>query len=156
MIRNLRDADESAVMNIVLNSGEFDADGVEHVRSSLAEHLANADSPELWLVPEIDGAACGVAYTRPEPVTSGTWNLLMLWLAEGFEGQGLGTALVEETVAQLRTRGARLLIVETSGTDGFATARRFYERAGFTLEARIEDFFDTGDAKLVYTKRVHE
>jgi ribosomal protein S18 acetylase RimI-like enzyme len=45
-----------------------------------------------------------------------------------------------------------LLIVETSGLADFETARAFYDRCGFTQEARIQNFFAAGDDKIAYTK----
>lgn len=51
---------------------------------------------------------------------------------------------------------ARLLLVETSGLPDFSAARAFYEKHGFTREARIGDFYQEGDDKLVYVKKVQE
>lgn len=121
-----------------------------HINNTLDEHFSNPDQA-IWLT-AIDEEPVGVAYCAPEPVTSGTWNLFMLWMKDGFEGRGFGKQLVSEVENQLKTRGARLLIVETSQLPEFETARAFYESYGFKLEAEIKDFFDVGDNKLVYTK----
>ena len=85
-------------------------------------------------------------------MTSGTWNLLMLWVEDGHEGKGYGSALIDEIEQELQTKDGRLLIVETSGKDVFIVARKFYEKSGFKLEAIIKNFFEAGDDKLVYTK----
>ncbi|MDJ0741689.1 MAG: GNAT family N-acetyltransferase [Gammaproteobacteria bacterium] len=140
------------MLAIVEGSGQFDADGLEHVRAALDEHLAEPGR-SLWYT-AIDDEPVGVAYCAPEPVARGTWNLLMLWLKPGHERQGHGRALVRRIEQELRDRGARLLIVETSRQDAFAAARSFYSALGFVLEAEIKDFFDAGDDKLVYTKPV--
>lgn len=150
MIRETTAADTDALMRIVEDSGQFDTEGLAHVRGALDEHLAGNDDA-LWLTAD-DGEAIGVAYCAPEPVTSGTWNLLMLWMRQDRGNSGHGTALVERIEALLSAREARLLIVETSGLAAFDSARRFYNRCGFTEEARIRDFFARGDDKLVYTK----
>ena len=93
-----------------------------------------------------------MAYCAPEPVTSGTWNLLMLWTREDRHGLGHGTALVLDVERALRARNARLLIVETSASPGFAPARSFYAKCGFEHEATIRNFFAPGDHKVVLTK----
>jgi ribosomal protein S18 acetylase RimI-like enzyme len=64
----------------------------------------------------------------------------------------LGSALVGHVENALMERGARLLIVETSGLPDFEAARAFYSKCGFTDEARIKNFFAAGDDKIVYTK----
>ena len=99
-----------------------------------------------------NAAPIGVAYCIPEPITDGTWNLLMLWLQEGFLGKGFGNALVSEIEKQLIERNARLLIVETSQLPDFERARKFYQNYGFQLAAEVKDFFAAGDNKLIYTK----
>jgi GNAT superfamily N-acetyltransferase len=150
MIRETTPSDKGALLQIVQDSGQFDADGLAYVEATLDTHFAEK-SGALWLTAD-DGEPVGVAYCNPEPVTSGTWNLLMLWTRKDREGQGFGAALVAENEKRLRALGARLLIVETSGLPEFETARGFYTKCGFFHEATIKDFFAAGDHKLVYTK----
>jgi ribosomal protein S18 acetylase RimI-like enzyme len=115
------------------------------------QHYLSGGSADLWLTAD-DSEPVAVAYCAPEALTDGTWNLLMLWTRQDRAGKGYGSALVEQVEHELSDRGARLLIVETSGLDAFATARAFYCRCGFRQEARIRNFFAAGDDKLVYTK----
>lgn len=152
MIRATTKDDAGPILALVEASGQFDEDGLEHVRHTLQMHF-EAPGPEVWLTAD-DGEVVGVAYCMPEPVTRGTWNLLMLWTRDDRRGQGHGSALVEHLERILETRQARLLIVETSGTPEFEGSREFYARIGFTEEARIKDFFDAGDDKIVLTKTI--
>jgi len=70
------------------------------------------------------------------------------------EGKGYGSALMTSIFAELHDRKARLLIVETTQGEEFAGARKFYEKLGFTLEGQVNDFYDEGAHKLIYTKSV--
>ena len=54
---------------------------------------------------------------------------------------------VEET---LRNQRQRILIIETSGLDGFDLTRRFYDQHGYTIEARIRDYYQEGEDKVVF------
>lgn len=117
-------------------------------------HLAG-HGDGIWFTAD-DGEPIGVAYCAPEPVTSGTWNLLMLWTRPDRHGQGHGTALVRQVEDAVRGRQARLLLVETSGLPAFAPARSFYAKCGFTLEATIRNFFAAGDHKVVFTKALDQ
>ena len=45
-----------------------------------------------------------------------------------------------------------MLIVETSSTDDYQAARRFYAREGFDQEARIREFYGPGDDKVMFWK----
>ena len=78
----------------------------------------------------------------------------MLWTRKDRGGQGHGSALVQQLEQHLNECSARLLIVETTGLDDFKGARAFYDKAGFTQEARIRNFFAAGDDKLIYTKGI--
>lgn len=45
---------------------------------------------------------------------------------------GVGTALLDHAVTDLRDRGVPVIMVETGGDEGHAPARALYESAGFT------------------------
>lgn len=152
MIRKTIAADFEALMSIIESSGQFDSDGLAHVRSTLEQHLKGGGE-DMWLTAD-DSEPVGVAYCAPEALTEGTWNLLMLWTRKDRAGQGHGSALVKTIEHELAARGARLLIVETSGLPDFETARAFYTKLGFEQEAMIKNFFAAGDDKLIYTKQV--
>lgn len=150
MIRATKADDVSPIMAIVEASGQFDVEGLAFVEQTLREHLGEGGAA-LWLTAD-DGEAVGVAYCAPEPVASGTWNLLMLWTRNDRQGQGLGSELVAHLEIELRARDARLLVVETSSLPGFAPARSFYAKTGFVQEASIRNFYAAGDDKIVFTK----
>lgn len=94
----------------------------------------------------------GAGLCRPERLTDGTWNLLLLAVDPGLQRQGLGRALVAAVIEALGKAGGRLLIVETSGTPEFAGTQKFYKRLGFQREARIRDFYGPGDDKVIFTQ----
>lgn len=152
MIRPTTTADVEPLMALVESSGQFDPAGLAHVRDTLVEALAGSGDCGWWTVD--DGEPVGVAFCAPEPVTVGTWNLHLLWVREDRQERGYGAALVDTVEAALVERGARLLLVETSSLPAFAVARAFYARCGFRHEATVREFYDAGDDKLVYTRRV--
>lgn len=149
MIRSSTPLDKPSILEMIEASGHFDSDAVQFVQNQL-EHHFDIGGRGIWLTAD-DGEVVGVAHCNPEPLADGTWNLLMLWTKPGKHRQGYGTALVRHVVDHLKTEGARLLIVETSGVEAFEQARAFYAKCGFQLEARIHNFFAVGDDKLVFT-----
>lgn len=92
MIRETIQADSDALLAIVESSGQFDENALAHVRETLNGYFAG-ETEDLWLTAD-DGEPVRVAYCAPEPVTDGTWNLLMLWTRHDRNGQGHGSALV--------------------------------------------------------------
>ncbi len=152
MIRETREGDRDAILSMVHESGQFDSDALRHVEATLNSFLKK-DSPDLWFTAD-DGEPVGVALCAPEPVASGTWNLLMLWTRSDRHNAGHGSSLVEHVEQALKSKNARLLIVETSGLPNFEPARSFYRKCKFTEEARIRNFFAKDDDKIVFTKNL--
>jgi hypothetical protein len=66
----------------------------------------------------------------------------------------VGHALLTQVENEIRTRGGRLLIVETSATPAYSLARHLYERSGYRREAVIHNFYAPGDDLMVYVKDV--
>lgn len=104
-----------------------------------------------WLVFDHDGVN-GVAYCVPEPLTEGTWNLLLIAVDRLAHGEGIGTALMRYVETQLAAQGVRMLLVETSGLPEFERTRGFYDMLGYEREARIRDYYADGDDKIVFRK----
>lgn len=114
--------------------------------------LSEDDCAEIWLTSELNGKAVGFCYAAPEAQTDGTWNMLAIGVLDCQQGKGVGSAIVEHLEKHLREEGQRLLIVDTSGTDGYLQAREFYRNNGYHEEARIRDFWAAGDDKVVFRK----
>lgn len=148
-IKHLTQQDKADVIALAERSGLFSPEGIALIEERLDQYFAG--SGEIWLASG-DGEIAGALYCTPEPMTDGTWNILMLIVSTDTHGQGHGRALMSHVETVLAARGARLLIVETSSTDGFERARTFYPKCGYQEEARIKDFYTTGDDKVVFTK----
>jgi ribosomal protein S18 acetylase RimI-like enzyme len=104
-------------------------------------------------VDDHDQAVCYACFGRT-PMTDATYDLYWLVTAASARGKGLGRGLLEAVEAELHTRRARTLRVETSSLEGQGGALRFYERAGYGLAGRIVDFYRPGDDLLTLVKRL--
>ncbi|NOD65822.1 GNAT family N-acetyltransferase [Ruegeria sp. HKCCD6109] len=131
-------------------------DGTELFPSEmLAEMLApylRGETEAFWLTCHRNGEAVGLCYTVPEDLADGAWNMLALAVRPDLQGKRLGAALVRAAEQRLKDKGQRILIVDTSGTDGFALTRQFYAQNGYEEEARIRDFWAEGDDKVIFRK----
>ncbi|HNY78101.1 MAG: GNAT family N-acetyltransferase [Sedimentisphaerales bacterium] len=100
------------------------------------------------------GEVLGWVSFGPTPCTIGTWDLYWIAVAASCQGQGIGRALMAFAESEIRSRGGRRVIVETSGRDAYIPTVAFYERIGYLREATLQDFYDIGDGKVVLTKCV--
>lgn len=151
MIRPIAPDDKTALIAIAEAIG-FQPKELEELSEMLADYFSgNSDSDRFWLTDD-DNGPVGVAYCEPERMTDRTWNLLLIAIRPDRQRQGRGATLlccVEQTLA---ARGGRMLLVETSGLPEFDRARAFYAKCGYQQEARIRDFYATGDDKVVFRK----
>ena len=109
----------------------------------------------FWVIDEADadgGGPVAVAYYAPERMTNGTWNLYLIAVHPDRRGEGRGAHLLRYVEQALTARNERLLLVETSGLPSFERTRAFYRKCGYAEEARIRDFYNAGEDKIIYRR----
>ncbi len=154
MIRPTIPEDTTALIGIAEAIG-FQAGELEELSGLLTDYFENeSDGERFWITDDDDGPV-GVAYCEPERMTNGTWNLLFIAIRPDRQRQGRGTALMRYVEQTLMARGARLLLVETSGLASFERTRAFYRKCKYDEEARIREFYAAGDDKIVYRKALN-
>ncbi len=140
--------DVPALKDVLDTTGLFPSDMLSDM---LAPALAG-ETEAFWLTCRHGGKAVGFCYIAPEEFTDGTWNMLALAVHPDFQGNGIGAALVRAAELHLRDKGQRILVVDTSGSNDFSLARKFYAQSGYEEEARIRDFWADGDDKVIFRK----
>ncbi|MFD6418670.1 GNAT family N-acetyltransferase [Streptomyces sp. NPDC060194] len=130
----------------------FTEDEAPFVAEMMSEYFGGAaDEGHRCLVDDTDGLR-GVAYYRPKPPADRVWDLTMIAVRPERQGAGLGTALLRRVEDDLRADGQRLLLVDTSGTAQYDRTRAFYAGCGYDEEARVRDYWTTGDDLVVFRK----
>lgn len=80
----------------------FDSDELELTKATLADYFGG-NSNDLWLSADEHGLV-GVIYCTPEPMTNGTWNVLMLLVDRDRQRRGYSSALMSYVEQILRDR----------------------------------------------------
>lgn len=148
VIRPLARSDLARVAVLVAANAMFPPDMLGDMT---AGHFGEDAATQRWIVAARDQVEGAASYV-PEPLTEGTWNVPMICVEPAAHGQGIGTALMRHIEETLAGEGARVLLVETSGTPGFARTRRFCDMLGYQREARIRDYYAPGDDKVIFRK----
>ena len=155
VVRAATAPDADAIRALATENGMFDPDDMDGFDEMMGGYLSGMLDRQAWIVATYDTGIAGAAYYAPEPFADRLWNLYFLAVLPGGHRSGAGGELirwVEQTLCQLGEEQARVLIVETSGTDPYAQARAFYAKHGFDEEARIREFYGPGDHKIVFWK----
>ena len=152
MIRPITSNDTSALIALMVATGLFKSKETEEIAQMLANHFdGHGNSPDLWLTDD-DNGPIAIAYVAPERMTEGTWNLYLIAIHPEHQRMGRGSTMLAHIEQILAERGERLLLVETSGLDSFDYVRVFYQKNGYKEEARIREFYKTGEDKVVFCK----
>ncbi len=153
MIRSVTQHDTPAVRALTVASELFTAEESTVVEAMLEEYFAGrAAEGHTCIVDEVEGDLLAVAYYEPVTATDRTWELTMIGVRQVVHRRGRGRALLAHVEQDLRARDQRLLVIETSALPAFARARAFYLACGYDEEARVRDYFETGDDMVLFRK----
>ncbi len=148
-------ADKPAVMRILRNTPEFKPFEVEIAEELIDAYLEDpVGSGYPTLVGQVDSEIEGYICYGPTPLTDGTWDVYWIAVTHREQGRGVGTHLLNAAEADIKSLHGRLILIETSSKDNYERAQRFYAARGYDLISRIADFYEPGDDKLTYLKRV--
>jgi ribosomal protein S18 acetylase RimI-like enzyme len=151
-IRKVR-KDDIQFLKDVLNSIElFPSEILEDL---ISDFFNNPETEEIWFTATENDIPISIGYCAPEKLTEGTFNLYAIGVKGDIQGKGIGGTMMKYLEEDLRKKGHRILIVETSGTDDFKLTRKFYENLDYSKEAVIRDFWKEGDDKVVYWKKLN-
>ena len=82
-----------------------------------------------------------------------SYDLYWIAVSKQAQGSGIGTKLLEFMYKDISKRKGHMVIAETSSMPHYEATRKFYDKKGYILEARLKDYYKKGDDKLFYVKR---
>jgi len=153
-VRPLESGDRALIEALLRSSTNFTAEESATAMELIDEALAG-DPEYIVNVLANDGHIAGYECHGPTPLTEGTYDLYWIVVDPRAQRRGFGKLLLRAAEEDIVRRGGRLLIIETSSQPSYAATVQFYKRSGYTLEARIHNFYRQGDDKLVLTKELH-
>lgn len=116
--------------------------------------VALAGSGEYeWFV-ALDGAQLprGFLCVGAASLAERVFELYWIWVDPQARGNGIAGRLMEFFDEVCHERSQRLATIYTSSTAPYAAARSLYERHGFRVAARLDDFYRPQDDLIVYRK----
>jgi D-alanine-D-alanine ligase len=148
--------DLTAVSSLVDSIENFNKAEVECALELINIYLHDDNQTDYRVVvaedsePSVRGYACW----GPVPLTKGAYDLYWIATHPESRGRGYGQALMSYVEDKVKEEQGRLLVVETSGKSSYAATVQFYQRLGYEEASRIEHFYDVGDDRLIFVKRL--
>jgi D-alanine-D-alanine ligase len=151
--RDVRADDPKNVRDITESTGFFYTEEVGTAVELVEERLAKgAASGYSFVFAEDGGRTVGYACFGPIACTKASFDLYWIAVHADGRGKGLGTLLLDECERLIREAGGCRIYVETSSRPLYEPTRAFYLARRYREEARLADFYGSGDAKVIYVK----
>lgn len=153
--RRIRREDRAEVQALLLGTAAFHAHEVDVAMELIDIALTNPEQQDYHpYVLLDDGVIVAYACFGKNPMTRSTYDLYWIATKAAQMRHGHGRTLFAVVESEIKNRGGRLLIIETSSKETYRGTADFYARIGCELTARVPDFYDEGDDQLIYCKRL--
>lgn len=126
----------------------------EYLDDMISAYFNNNDTEEIWFTYIDNNSPIALGYCVPEKFTNGTYNLYAIAVKKELQGQGIGHKMMAFIEKLLVDSGKRILIIETSSIDHYILTRKFYNKLGYRQEAVIKDFWNDGEDKVIFWKKL--
>ncbi|MFN8709383.1 MAG: GNAT family N-acetyltransferase [Phycisphaerae bacterium] len=147
--------DCEAVRELVASTGFFHPPEVDVAVELVEERLAKGPASGYEFVfLESGGRLIGYSCFGPIPCTVDSYDLYWIAVHTDHQRHGIGRRLMEMSEQAVRERAGRRVYVDTSGREQYRSTRSFYERCGYVLEATLRDFYDEGDDRVIYVRKL--
>ncbi len=117
----------------------MDYESVEDRRSRWLDRLTSNQVQAVTWIGELDSRIVGLCHASVATTdqTEPSWHVHLLYIAPGFQGLGVGRALLERTAATIAAAGVMRLTLDVFGFN--QEAIRFYEHLGWVRVKTVED-----------------
>lgn len=109
----------------------FYPDSWQLSQQKAVEDVCAAEDTNVWVAID-NGFTVGFVAVKLHPEDS-MGEIYMVAVDPDFQGQGIGSTLIEFALNWMKNAGMSIAMVETAGDSGHAPARHTYEKAGFEL-----------------------
>lgn len=156
-LKKLSSQDRTKLVEIIRGTPEFNAAEALCAIELIDIHLADPEQLDYQFVVALDPEATvdvplGYACFGPTPMTDATYDLYWIVVSQRARKHGFGRALLAAVEETLAMGHARHLLIETGSNPAYAATRAFYERSGYSVAARIPDYYKKNDDLIIFRK----
>lgn len=156
MIRPITSSDRDAIDQLLQATGVFRSEEHAVAMELVAEILQKGSDSSYrgFCFCERDSRLSGYICFGPVPMTERSYDLYWIAVDPGTAGRGIGSKLVAFMESSIARNGGGTVYIETSSTAPYEAAAALYRKSGYTLAARLNDFYRSGDHKLVFRREI--
>ncbi len=143
------------IKEILKVSGFFKESEVEIALSLFEDKINNKEtSTYQFVILEDKDKILGYSCFGFIDGTETSFDLYWIAVNQNLKRKGFGTIILKETERIIKSNEGFHIYIETSSTPLYKPTRQFYEKNSYKIEARIKDFYDINDDKIIYSKKL--
>lgn len=150
--KTLKRTDREKIREVLEDVKSFTPEEISVALSLVDETLGGSTAYRFLVATDERDTVLGYICYGQAPMTSGTWDIYWIAVSRRFQKRHIGNMLLRGAEDEICAEGGRLIIIETSTKPSYRSTRRFYEKMGYRVSARIAKFYSEKDDKLVYSK----
>jgi len=108
----------------------------------------------IYCLVDVQDQAIGYICYGPTPMAQGTFDLYWIAVDPDFQGQRVGSTLLNFLEKVLKAEGGRLILADTSTIPHYEKTQKFYLKNGFQEVARIPDYYHPGNDRITFCRRL--
>jgi GNAT superfamily N-acetyltransferase len=154
-LRQLNSNDRHGLESMLAGIPSFDTDDQSVALELVDIALNDPEQIDYLFLLAVDGSDQPIGYAcyGPTPLTDGTYDLYWIAVSSDLSGKGIGTSLLQAVEEDIKSRNGRMLIIETSSSEGYEKTRQFYLKNAYPLVETIKDFYRSGEDRVTFIKR---
>ena len=147
------ESDINAIEDIIRSNGFFREDEILVAVELVNERLSKGPASGYeFLFADYQGRTVAFSCYGLIPCTLHSYDLYWIASHNDFRNMGIGSFILELTEKEIKKSGGYGIYIETSGKEQYLPTRSFYERNNYFLKAKLDNFYDKNDDKLIFVK----
>lgn len=155
-IRPLLEKDRAKLLSVLIKTRAFSSAEIDVAMELIDIVLKDQVQKDYQIDCMVDDQDLAIGYIchGPTPMTQGTFDLYWIAVDPDFQEQGAGSKLVGFLEEGVKARGGRMILADTSTVPQYEKTQRFYVKNGFQQVARIPDYYQPGNDRVTFCRRL--
>jgi len=155
-IRPLVGKDRTALLSVLIKTRSFTSAEIDVAMELIDIVLKDPIQKDyhVYCMVDVQDQAIGYICYGPTPMAQGTFDLYWIAVDPDFQGQRVGSTLLNFLEEVLEAEGGRLILADTSTIPHYEKTQKFYLKNGFQEVARISDYYHPGNDRITFCRRL--
>jgi ribosomal protein S18 acetylase RimI-like enzyme len=155
-IRPLLEKDRAKLLSVLIKTRAFSSAEIDVAMELIDIVLKDQVQKDYQIDCMVDDQDLVIGYIcyGPTPMAQGTFDLYWIAVDPDFQEQGVGSKLFGFLEEGVKARGGRMILADTSTVPQYEKTQRFYVKNGFQQVARIPDYYQPGNDRITFCRRL--